>query len=73
MTANEAQGLTKSALNASWDRCANTYGLQRDVASPILRLQFNEVAPRLEALTEQTGGRQGILRQLASVITGGGH
>ncbi|MEM8979929.1 MAG: helix-turn-helix domain-containing protein [Pseudomonadota bacterium] len=73
MNGNMPNSVTQSALNASWARCAKTYNLKRDAARPILRLQSSEVAPRLEALTELTGGRQGIFRQLASVAAGAGH
>jgi len=73
MTATEPLRSAKAAINASWERCSRSYGLQRDVTSPILRLQSTEVGPRREALIEQTGGRQGIFRQLASVATRAGH
>ena len=53
------------AVIASWDRCQYQYNLARDASYSILRLQSTEVAPRLEAMVERTGGRRGIFRQLA--------
>ncbi|MEP3333284.1 helix-turn-helix domain-containing protein [Sedimentitalea sp.] len=57
----------EAALGASWERCERKYKLARDTARPILRMQSTEVAPRLEAMTERTGGRNGIFRQLSGI------
>ncbi|MEM1236546.1 MAG: sigma 54-interacting transcriptional regulator [Pseudomonadota bacterium] len=67
------QCMPKEAIRLSWNRCERQYNLRRDTARPILRLQSSEVAPRLEALTELTGGRQGIFRQLAAIAAEAGH
>ena len=61
------------AVIASWDRCQYQYNLARDASYSILRLQSTEVAPRLEAMVERTGGRRGIFRQLAEVALKVGH
>ncbi|MEL7167465.1 MAG: hypothetical protein AAGL96_18535, partial [Pseudomonadota bacterium] len=63
----------KDAILSSWARCERQYNLKRDTASPILRLQSSEVAPRLEAMIERTGGRHGIFRKLASIAAEAGH
>lgn len=61
------------AIRSSWERCERVHRLSRDVGNPILRLQSSEVAPRLEALTEQIGGRHGIFRKLAQIASAAGH
>ncbi|MFD2741591.1 sigma-54-dependent Fis family transcriptional regulator [Sulfitobacter aestuarii] len=58
-------------IAASWARCEGQHRLARDAARPILRLQASEIAPRLERITERTGGRQGFFRHLASVTSDG--
>ncbi|MCK0139863.1 sigma 54-interacting transcriptional regulator [Aliiroseovarius sp. F47248L] len=63
----------QTAINASWERCERDYNLERNAAHPILRLQSSEVAPRLEEMTERTGGKQGIFRQLATLAADAGH
>lgn len=63
----------KDAIHSSWVRCERQYNLKRDAARPILRLQTSEVAPRLEAMIERTGGRHGIFRQLATLASEAGH
>ncbi|WP_170386499.1 sigma-54-dependent Fis family transcriptional regulator [Ruegeria atlantica] len=62
-----------SAISESWERCELKYKLVRDAARPILRLQSSEVAPRLEELVERSGGRQGIISQLAQIAANAGH
>lgn len=62
-----------SAISASWERCELQYKLVRDAARPILRLQSAEVVPRLEEMVERTGGRHGIIRQLAEIAANAGH
>lgn len=61
------------AIQSSWERCESAYKLNRDVSNRILRLQSSEVAPRLEALTEQIGGHHGIFRKLAVIASAVGH
>lgn len=73
MTGIVAELSAESAIDASWQRCEQQHKLTRDAARPILRLQTSEVAPRLEKMVERTGGRQGIFRQLADIVTGAGH
>ncbi len=63
----------KDAISSSWSRCERDYNLSRTATHPILKLQSTEVAPRLEAMNEKTGGRHGIFRKLAEVATGAGH
>lgn len=63
----------KQTIAASWERCERKHNLLRDAARPILRLQSSEIAPRLEQIVERTGGRQGIIRHLASVAGEVGH
>lgn len=72
MVALESDSHEKAVI-ASWDRCQYQYNLARDASYSILRLQATEVAPRLEALVERTGGRRGIFRQLAEVAFKVGH
>ena len=67
MTELLSQSGQDSALGASWERCERTYKLVRDTTRPIMRMQSTEVAPRLEAMIERTGGRNGIFRQLADI------
>lgn len=62
-----------SAISESWERCELKYKLVRDTARPILRLQSSEVALRLEELVERSGGRQGIISQLAQIAANAGH
>ncbi|WP_170402135.1 sigma-54-dependent Fis family transcriptional regulator [Ruegeria arenilitoris] len=62
-----------NAISESWERCELKYKLVRDAARPILRLQSSEVAPRLEELVERSGGRQGIISQLAQLAANAGH
>jgi transcriptional regulator of acetoin/glycerol metabolism len=71
MIGHNQDALTREEIAASWARCEGQHRLARDAARPILRLQASEIAPRLEQITERTGGRQGFFRQLASV-TGDG-
>ena len=61
------------AIQSSWDRCERTHKLSRDLVNPILRLQSSEIAPRLEAMIEQIGGRHGIFSKLASIASAAGH
>ena len=63
----------KEAIYSSWRRCERDYNLKRDAAHPILRLQSAEIAPRLEAMIERTGGRQGIFSTLARIAADAGH
>ena len=60
------------AIRSSWERCERIHKLNRDVGNPILRMQSSEVAPRLEALTDQIGGRHGIFRKLAQIALDAG-
>ena len=66
MIGDMPDAFTREQIAASWDRCERQHRLTRDAARPILRLQASEIAPRLEQITERTGGRQGFFRQLAS-------
>ncbi|MEM7598289.1 MAG: helix-turn-helix domain-containing protein [Pseudomonadota bacterium] len=61
------------AIRSSWQRCERTYKLSRDAGRPILRLQSSEVAPRLDALIDQIGGRHGIFQNLARLAREAGH
>ncbi|GMG83164.1 sigma-54-dependent transcriptional regulator EatR [Paralimibaculum aggregatum] len=63
---------SETAIAASWERCERKHNLVRDAARPILRLQSTEIAPRFAELVERTGGRQGIIRQLAELAVGAG-
>ncbi|MDB6176325.1 sigma 54-interacting transcriptional regulator [Paracoccus sp. Z330] len=63
----------QEAIAASWQRCERQHNLLRDASWPIMRLQASEIAPRLEQIVEQTGGRQGFFRQLAAVAGQVGH
>ena len=73
MTRSNFRTPVAQAIRSSWERCERVHGLNRDVGNPILRLQSSEVAPRLEALTEQIGGRHGIFRKLAQIASAAGH
>lgn len=73
MTTGTDSDALREAIAASWDRCAGQYHLSRNAASPIMRLQASEIAPRLEMIVERTGGRQGHIRQLAAVAGEVGH
>lgn len=53
------------AIASSWHRCERVHKLKQHAANPILRMQSSEIAPRLEALVTQVGGRHGIFRKLA--------
>lgn len=71
MISDTTARLNREEIAASWERCERQHRLARDTARPILRLQVSEIATRLEQITERTGGRQGIFRQLASVARDG--
>ncbi len=59
-------------IAASWERCERQHNLVRDTTYPILRLRSSEVTPRFEQLVERTGGRRGIIRQLAEIAVAAG-
>ena len=63
---------SENAIAASWERCERTHRLVRDAADPIMRLQSSEIAPRLDEVVERTGGRRGVIRQLAEIAIGAG-
>ncbi len=69
----ETRFVAENAVNDSWDRCDRQHKLARNTSQPILRLQPSEVAPRLDELVERTGGRLGVFRQAAEVISNAGH
>ncbi|MEM1361854.1 MAG: helix-turn-helix domain-containing protein [Pseudomonadota bacterium] len=73
MSGTNHQLPTARAINSSWHRCEHVYNLKRDAGHPILRLQSSEIAPRLEALVTEVGGRQGIFRKLARLAAAAGH
>ncbi|MEO0570044.1 MAG: sigma 54-interacting transcriptional regulator [Pseudomonadota bacterium] len=73
MRDTHSEAFASDAIRSSWQRCERAYKLSRDAGRPILRLQSSEVAPRLEALIEQIGGRHGIFKNLARLAKEAGH
>ena len=73
MTGIQIETNSRDAILLSWSRCAHQYKLKRNAIRPIPRLQSSEVAPRLEAMVERTGGRHGIFRRLADIAADVGH
>ena len=71
-TGTELGNSHETVIAASRERCERQHNLVPDTSHPILRLQSSEVAPRFEDLIERTGGRQGIIRQLAEIAATAG-